>query len=114
MIEIARCHSVLRDLKSDMKNTNKGKFQNGYKSDRSKYQAGKNAEIKTFEAMKSSEQYEDVYGCSKILNKESGDDNLHYDITYRKKGTSKTDMRYLEVKMELPFDVLFGVSICFG
>ena len=54
MIEIARCHSVLRDLKSDMKNTNKGKFQNGYKSDRSKYQAGKNAEIKTFEAMKSS------------------------------------------------------------
>ena len=98
VIEIARCHSVLRDLKSDMKNTNKGKFQNGYKSDRSKYQAGKNAEIKTFEAMKSSEQYEDVYGCSKILNKESGDDNLHYDITYRKKGTSKTDMRYLEVK----------------
>ena len=101
-IEIARCHSVLRDLKSEMKTAGNKKHQNGYKSDRSKYLVGKKAEIKTFEAMKSCEQYEDVYGCSTILNKERGNDNLHYDITYRKKGAPKTDVRYLEVKSGNP------------
>lgn len=101
-IEIARCHSVLRDLNSEIKTGNNKKNQNGYKSDRSKYLIGKKAEIKTFEAMKSCEQYEDVYGCSTILNKESGNDNLHYDIIYRKKGTPKTDVRYLEVKSGNP------------
>ena len=101
-IEIARCHSVLRDLKSEIKTGNNKKSQNGYKSDRSKYLIGKKAEIKTFEAMKSCEQYEDVYGCSTILNKESGNDNLHYDIIYRKKGAPKTDVRYLEVKSGNP------------
>ena len=96
-IEVAKCHSVFRNFKSDIKPKGR-KLQAGYKSDRAKYLAGKEAEIRTFEAMKSCEQYEDVYGCSTMLNKESGNDNLHYDITYRKKGSMKTDVRYLEVK----------------
>lgn len=70
----------------------------GYTSENAKYRAGKKAEIATFKAMKASSEFEDVYGWSTILNKEGGDDTLHYDITYRKKGSSKTDKRYLEVK----------------
>lgn len=102
IIEVAKCHSALRNFKSDIKPMGKRKLQAGYKSDRAKYCAGKEAEIKTLEAMKSCDQYEDVYGCSTILNKESGNDNLHYDITYRKKGAMKTDVRYLEVKSGNP------------
>ena len=52
----------------------------------------------TFDAMKASPQFVDVIGKSKILNMESGNDNLHYDITYRKKDSQPTDIRYLEVK----------------
>lgn len=107
-IEISRCHSVLCDVKSEMITDNNKKYQNGYKSDRSKYLVGKNAEMKTFEAMRSCGQYEDVYGCSTILNKESGNDNLHYDIIYRKKGAPKTDVRYLEVKSGNPIFMSFS------
>ena len=97
-IEVAKCHSVLHDFKSDIKPKDKRKSNSGYKSERAKYWAGKEAEIKTFEAMRACDQYEDVYGHSSILNKENGDDNLHYDISYRKKGCPKTEVRYLEVK----------------
>lgn len=102
-IEVAQCHSVLRDINSDDNQSMDGKSSDGYRSDKSKYSAGKKAEIKTFEAMKLCGDYEDVQGCSRILNKECGNDKLHYDICYRKNGSSKTDVRYLEVKNGNPF-----------
>ena len=74
----------------------KGKQHGGYLSDSEKYRSGKNAELATYEAMLNNPNYEDVHAWSTILNKEGGDDSLHYDISYRKKGTS--DTRYLEVK----------------
>lgn len=74
----------------------KGKQHGGYLSDSEKYRSGKNAELATYEAMLNNQNYEDVHAWSTILNKEGGDDSLHYDISYRKKGTS--DTRYLEVK----------------
>lgn len=97
-IDYANCHSILRNISSDIKNKKGRKTNGGYTSDREKYHAGKKAELATFEAMKASADYEDVFGHSSILNKEGGNDNLHYDISYRKKGTPKTDTRYLEVK----------------
>lgn len=97
-IYYANCHSILRDISSDVKNKKGWKTNGGFTSDREKYHAGKKAELATFEAMKASSDFEDVFGHSSILNKEGGNDNLHYDISYRKKGTPKTDTRYLEVK----------------
>ena len=97
-IDYVNCHSILKDNCSSVKNKVDRKTNGGYTSEREKYRAGKNAEIATFEAMKSSSLFEDVFGHSSILNKEDGNDNLHYDISYRKKGSPKTDTRYLEVK----------------
>jgi len=98
VIETAKCHSVLKNIHSEINRQHPKLSQRGYVSDRVKYNAGKDAEIKTFNAMKSNPLYEDVKGCSYILNKEMGNDNNHYDISYRKKGSSKTEIRYLEVK----------------
>ncbi len=97
-IGYANCHSILRDISSDINNKEGRKSNGRYASDREKYHTGKKAEFATFEAMKDSPLFEDVFGHSSILNKEGGNDNLHYDISYRKKGTPKTDTRYLEVK----------------
>ena len=97
-IDYPNCHSVLRDLSTEINNKKNKRKAKGYVSDRTKYRVGKYAELMTYEAMKSSSLFEDVSGCSTILNKEGGNDDLHYDISYRKTGSAKTDLRYLEVK----------------
>lgn len=91
-------HSVLKSVVvSDGNDGRKrGKSSGGYVSDKEKYRLGEKAEFATFEAMCDNGDYECVFARSQILNKESGDDSLHYDISYRKKGSLET--RYLEVK----------------
>ena len=97
-IVFSNCQSYLKVSSGGIKGRKQNKATGGYVSDRAKYRAGKNAELATFRSMKESPLFEDVVGHSLILNKESGDDNLHYDITYRRKGSALTDTRYLEVK----------------
>jgi hypothetical protein len=97
-IENGRCHSVINSAITESHRQKHLKSE-GYVSDRAKYSAGKRAELATYEAMrKASDKYDEVKGCSTILNKESGDDNLHYDIRYHKTGDQPTNYRYLEVK----------------
>ena len=97
-IDFTGCHSILKDFNQKEDQVSRSKKGKGYISDRAKFNAGKKAELATFDAMKASPQFVDVIGKSKILNMESGNDNLHYDITYRKKDSQPTDIRYLEVK----------------
>lgn len=97
-IRIGRCHSIYRDNKVTT-NATKNRTSDGYTSDKAKYQAGKKAEIATFEAMlNAKDKYDDVQGCSTILNKENGNDNLHYDIKYHRVGDLPASYRFLEVK----------------
>lgn len=84
-IDFTGCHSILKDFNQKEDQVSRSKKGKGYISDRAKFNAGKKAELATFDAMKASPQFVDVIGKSKILNMESGNDNLHYDITYRKK-----------------------------
>ena len=98
MIDFTGCDSKLKDFNQKEDQVSRSKKGKGYISDRAKFNAGKKAELATFDAMKASPQFVDVIGKSKILNMESGNDNLHYDITYRKKDSQPTDIRYLEVK----------------
>lgn len=97
-IEFAKYHSAPIYLQKEIAQPLMEKHNRGYTSDRVKYRVGKKAELATYKAMKQSNLFEDVQGHSSILNKESGNDNLHYDITYRKKGTPLTELRYLDVK----------------
>ena len=97
-IEIGKCHSIYRDITVSSIGA-KNRTNDGYTSDKAKYRAGKKAEIATFEAMlNAKDKYDDVQGCSTILNKENGNDKLHYDIKYHRVGDLPANYRFLEVK----------------
>ena len=98
ILEIGKCHSVYKDIKVTATES-KTRTADGYASDKTKYRAGKKAEIATFETMcRAKDKYDDVQGCSTILNKENGNDKLHYDIKYHRVGDLPANYRYLEVK----------------
>ncbi len=66
-------------------------------SDKVKSQIGKRSEILVYESMLHDSKYTDVIGISKNLDPVNGNDNAHYDITY-KDSFDLDKLRYLEIK----------------
>ena len=66
-------------------------------SDNTKQKIGKLSEKLVFDSMIQNSNFKDVIGISRNLDPINGNDNAHYDITYKESCNLKT-LRYLEVK----------------
>ena len=89
---------------------NEGDSQDSFASDVDKNRAGKAAEQKTVDMLNAEpDKYEIVHIYTKNLNA-SGDNSVHYDLTYKRLDENPQQTRYLEVKSMSGSSILMSVG----